>query len=124
MRLAEIIFYENEILIEDALFEMARIKPADSGLPWIIFISSKDYTKQQYWARIKISNIKGAFSPNDNFLVSISKQPKILAGNAKMKQDELNDIFDWVILNYETLIKYWNEQYDSDSDMYKELKRL
>lgn len=126
MKLQELVFnkFEEHIITEDQVFEMARVKPVRSGLPWIIFISSKDYVKQQHWARIKVSNIKGTFSDNDNFVVSISKQPEVLAGKAKMSQSELEDVFDWVILNYDVLIKYWNEEYKDETDMYNSLKKL
>lgn len=126
MQLTELVFdTTDEIFItEDQVFEMARVKPNRSGVPWIIFISSKDYVKQKHWARVKISNVKGTFSENDNFVVSISKQPKVLAGKAKMKQAELEDIFDWVILNYDVLIKYWNEQYEDEAEMYQQLRKI
>lgn len=126
MQLTQLIFdTTDEIFINEAqVFEMARVKPKDSGIPWIIFISSKDYVKQKHWARIKISNVKGTFSENDNFVVSISQQPKVLAGKAKMKQTELDDIFDWVVLNYDVLIKYWNEQFDSDAELYQQLRKI
>jgi hypothetical protein len=126
VKLEELIFDpSNELfLTESQLWEMARVKPANSGLPWIIFISSKDYVQQRHWARLKVSNVKGTFSSNDNFSVSISKEPKVLAGKAKMDQAELDDIFDWIIINYEPLMKYWNDEYESDAEVYSDLKKI
>lgn len=126
MKLTEICYdgHDDHIITEELLYEMARVKPKDSGIRYIIFISTKEYTKQQHWARIKVSNIVGTFSSSDNFVVSVSKNPKVIAGTPKIKEDELNDIFDWIILNYAPLIKYWNDEYESDSEVYNDLKKI
>jgi hypothetical protein len=122
--LFEVLYPNDHFLTEEMLWEMARVKPADSGLPQTIFISTRDYVDKRHWARIKVSNIIGTFSSTDNFVVEISKNPKILAGNCKLKKDELQDIFDWVVLNYDALIKYWNDEYESDSEIYNDLKKI
>jgi hypothetical protein len=115
---------DDHIITEEQLWEMARVKPAESGIPFIMFVSTKEYVKGKHWARIKVSNVPGTFASNDNFVVSIDKNPAVIAGTVKCKQHELQDVFDWIILNYETLIKYWNEQFSTETDFYNELKKV
>lgn len=127
MKFNEFLFDKTDenLITEEQLYEMARVKPKDSGVPWVIFISTKEYVKQRHWARIKVSNVKGTFSPTDNFSVYISKtDPYILAGETRMSSDELEDIYEWVKFNYEVLMKYWNDKYESDADMYNELRKI
>lgn len=39
-------------------------------------------------------------------------------------QKDLNEIFDWIKLNYDPLIKYWNNEYSSDRNFYDELVKI
>lgn len=115
----------NESLITEAeLYEMARVKPANSGLPCIIFVSSKTYVAGRHGPGIKVSNVLGTFSANDNFVVSIAEQPQVVAGVPSFKQDIVNDVLDWVSLNKLPLLKYWEDQYEDDAQFYAELSRL
>lgn len=126
MKLEELVYQpDNDYIIsEEQLWEMARVKPADSGLSWIIFVSSREYAKQRHWARVKVSNIPGKFANDDNFVVSIDKQPAVLEGTPRMSKSELKDIFDWIKLNYDVLLKYWNEEFVSDAELYSKLRKL
>ena len=112
------------VLTESEVYEMASIQPEDSGLKQLIFVSTKDYVGSSHWARIKVSNVYGTFSKEDNFVVSVDKNPKILAGKSKYTKDQLNDIFDWVKLNYEVLMKYWKNEFNSTKDFYLNLKKI
>jgi len=112
------------ILTEEVLYEMARVQRKNSGLPQQIFVTTRDYGTGNHWARIKVSNIPDTFSKTDNFVVTISKTPQVVAGNPKFNASQLEDVFDWVKLNYDTLLKYWNKEYDDDADFYAELKKV
>lgn len=112
------------VITEEKLYEMARVQTKDSGLRPMIFVSTRDYGTGNHWARIKVSNVPGTFSKDDNFSISISKHPSIVAGDTKYKQRELNDIYDWIVLNYTPLIKFWNKEYESDRDFYDDLVKI
>lgn len=112
------------ILTEDELWEMARVQKADSGIACIMWVSTKDYVNGSHGPRLKVSNIPDKFSRDDNFVVTISKQPIVVAGRPKYTQLKVEDIKDWIILNYNALIKYWNDEYEGDSDFYRELKKV
>lgn len=123
MKLNELTLMNDNAITEEQLFEMARIKQADSGLPYVMFASTKEYEPGQHWARIKISNIPNTFSKDDNFSIAIIN-PRVVAGKPKYSQSKVNDIIDWVKLNHVPLMKYWNEEYDSDSEFYDALEPL
>ena len=58
--------------------------------------------------------VRNAIDPDDshNFIsVSISKTPAILAGEFK-KKININDIFNFIKINYIDLMKIWNGQAD------------
>ena len=124
MKLAEII-PDDCIITESQLYEMARVKPANTGIQNVImYVSTKEVVHNRHAPRIKVSNIANTFSKNENFVVTISPTPYIAAGVCNYDKDTLNDIFDWVIRNQEPLLKYWNDEYSDDSIFYSELKKV
>ena len=123
MKLDEL--YEEQCLItEQELYEMARVREADSGIPVEIYVSTQQPVMGRHGPRIKISNVKNTFSDSDNFALEISKNPVLRAGKMKLKSSEFEDIVDWVKLNYEPLMKYWKNEYSSDRDFYNEIKSI
>lgn len=112
------------IITEEEIWEMARVAPRDSGLPCIMFASSKDSVNGKHGPRIKVSNVPGTFSANDNFVVSIANPPALVAGTSRYSQSSTSDILDWVAINTVPLLKLWNNQYTSDIDFYAELRKL
>ena len=111
-------------IVERELYEMARVKTADSGLPCVLFASTKTYVNGRHGPRIKVSNVPGTYSDFDNFVVTIAKPPVMVAGTPKFKESVVGDIIDWVALNYDSLLKYWEDKYESDVDFYTDLKKL
>jgi hypothetical protein len=107
---------ENEILLE-----MSALYKKKTNLPiniWVDDIGAGRNNKHNL-PRIKVQNDYGDRTTEDNFSVSISKTPEILVGDCKLKQKDLNKIFDWIKENYDLLIKHWNQEIDTD-----ELKEL
>lgn len=123
MKLEEL-YEESCIITEDEVWEMLNINPKDTGINCIIYASTKNTVHGRHGPRVKISNIPNNFSPVDNFAVSISEEPKIVAGKCKFNQSILTDIYEWIKLNYNPLIKYWNIEYESNRYFYMEIKSL
>ena len=117
MLLKELFEFEN-------LQEMARVNSDFSGINVIMFVSSKEYVKNKHGPRVKISNIKNTFSENNNFSITISKNPILIAGKCELKKDDFDDICDFIKINYETLMKFWNEEFDDESDFYSKLIKI
>lgn len=92
----------------EKLYEMVpNYYQKDTGLKEIIWVSSK---KASHGPRIKVyKTLKG-----ENFSVTIEDEPKVVAGKCFVNSKELKRIFEFIILNKDNLIKYWNFIIDSD----------
>lgn len=118
----------DELMIDldrDFLLEMAmRVKPANSGLRQVIWVSTKDHAKGRHGPRLKVSNVVGKFDESDNFSVTLAKEPIIVAGKSKFSTSENEDILDWVKINHEPLMKHWEDVYEDDAQFYAELEKV
>jgi len=103
---------EEEAILSAPMCEMANLFPDDTGLERIIWFGE---VGGQHGPRIKVSNVKGKFALNDNFVISVDKNPRVLTPRSmKIKNSELEDIFDWVKINYDDLMEMW-KIYESGS---------
>lgn len=108
MKLAE--FLEEALILAAPMNEMANLFPKRTGLSTIIWFGE---VGGQHGPRIKVSNTKGKFDLNSNFVVSVEKIPRILTPKSvNMKSEELEDVLDWIKLNYDDLMEMW-KMYES-----------
>lgn len=110
---------EKGYLTEEDLFEMANVFPEDSGLQFVVFISPKGSAK--YGPRVKVSNIKGKMSHTDVFSITIPENR--IVGNCKLIKTDLEDITDWIKLNQNLIVSYWNYEI-STKDIFNRLTNL
>lgn len=109
MKISELL--ENKIL-SSPMNEMANLFPDETGLSTIIWFGEIGC---QHGPRIKVSNIKGKFALEDNFVVSVSKNPEVLTPRSmKLKVYELENLYDWIKLNYDDLMVLW-KMYENGS---------
>jgi hypothetical protein len=105
-----------------SLLEMANIQPHESGLKYGVNVLSR--AGEKHGARVKVSNIPGRYAHEDNFVVTLEANPRVI-GTSKIKSEHLNDILDWVKLNHEHIHKVWNDKGTmSASDITNGLKKL
>jgi hypothetical protein len=90
-------------LTEDQeLFEMVNIRPEISGLPFIVWISEKGGARHD--VRVKISP-----GPKvREFAATLSVRPKVEVLAGEIAAQDLRLVRDWVELNRDTIIAYWN----------------
>lgn len=101
---------QQKILVESNLSEMANLTTDDTGLNYVIWIGE---IGGQHGPRVKVSNVKGKFASNDNFVISIDKNPINLTPKfTKINNNDVEDVKDWIKLNYDILIKLW-KMYES-----------
>ena len=99
----------REWLRQGEINEMApAIQPEKSGLKYVIWASSDNAA---HGPRIKV--YETAAGRGRSFSVSISNNPKIVAGKSFASDKELRQIFDFIIENLENLIGYWNSELSS-----------
>ncbi len=105
---------EEKLILEAAMNEMANLFPSRTGLERIIWFGE---VGGQHGPRIKVSNLKGKFAQHDCFVISVAKDPRVLTPSTmKIKQSELDDLFDWVKINYDDLMKMWKMYESGDGD--------
>lgn len=96
----------HTILADDETYGMANVPPEDTGLPAgvVVFVSPQ---QGQHGPRIKVSNTPGRMVPTDTFSVTIEDHPQVV-GQAKFPASTVAKIGEWVVLNKEVLMRYWN----------------
>lgn len=105
MKLSELLA-TPEFLTEQDLMEMTNLVSSDTGLKHIVWVGPTD---RHHAPRIKVSNFTTAkFEKSECFTVPVTKQPYVETGQSKIDKDDLEDVFDWVKKNYDTLIELDN----------------
>lgn len=95
----------KEIIAEKIdLYEMANVTPDETGLSRTIWISINNHSTG---CRIKVMNIGGIRYSEDNFSVSVSDNPEIVAGISKLKNNDHQKIFEFVKKNQTILLQLW-----------------
>jgi len=93
----------EEDLLEDDLFLMANLSPLFTGLPFVVWISTRNAPHD---IRVKISRGNKAIPEN---LISVALRPELRAiGREALTAEELRLLNQWVKLNWDTLLAYWN----------------
>ncbi|HIR37003.1 MAG TPA: hypothetical protein IAC93_01360 [Candidatus Limisoma gallistercoris] len=109
MNLKEI--YKTQLRVAD----MANFYHDFTGVDAVIWVSPK---YAGYKPRVKIT--KG----DDSASMSIEDEPEILAPkNSKLDASIINAAKQWIVLNKETLIGYWDMEFDT-SVLVSKLKKL
>ena len=113
MQLFELLPDDEHAILLAPMVEMANIAPSRTGLQTVIWFGE---VGGQYGPRIKVSNVKGKFAAHDNFVVAVDKEPRILTNKSvRLRKDEVDDIIDWIKLNYDDLMLMW-KAYESGED--------
>lgn len=93
----------------DELFEMSNISREDSGLPVRVWVSSKMSAAQRHGPRLKVElPVKG--SPTIPVLLKIDITENDVVGYEQLPSKILNPLRDFINLNYNVLIQYWNDE--------------
>jgi hypothetical protein len=110
---------------EDMLFEMANVRPNESGLPVVIYIST-GYVEGKllnHGPRIKVSNsYSHKFDVRNTFVVTISEYP-VVKGTCNIKDEDLDLVKQFIIKNKDILEAYWEDDI-STLDMLHGLQRV
>src|SRR4051794_41065685 len=86
----------------DLLFEMANLSPKRTGLPFVVWISPRGNARHD--VRVKVSAGPRAV-PSEMVSVAIRPQVRVIEG--EMKASDLALLRQWVELNRDVLIRYW-----------------
>lgn len=87
---------------DDDLFRLSDVRPEISGLPFIVWISEKGGARHD--VRVKVS--PGPRVRECSATVSVRPVVEVLAGEITPR--DLRLVADWIELNRDTIIRYWN----------------
>lgn len=121
MRLDELLMAEEHIL-QAPMNEMANLYPKETGLPCVVWFGE---VGGQHGPRLKVSNVPGKFSTESNFVVSVTREPRVLTPkSAELSTTKIEDVLDWIKLNYDELMELWQIHETGDGDSIEVLSRL
>lgn len=103
--------FDEQILYEasedEMMFEMANLLPKRTGLKYQIW----------YSAKIPGHNPKIKVDLNDGYFLSIQIETHEVKGAVdKILSKDLKKIFEWIELNEDVLLRYWNEAHKGKID--------
>lgn len=89
------------------MFEMSNLKPEKTGLKFQVW----------YGAKVPKHNpfIKVDLEDNHQLIVRIDNH-EVNGPIERISSRDLNDVFKWIDLNKDALLKYWNQAHDGMID--------
>src|SRR5947209_3348393 len=105
---------------DDDLFLMANLRPADTGLPMVVWVSERGNARHA--ARIKVSQAHGPrIDPGNTATVGLRPSPHLVDGT--LSAADRRAVAGWIALNEAALIEYWDSQI-STVELVQRLRRL
>ncbi len=94
----------------DDIFFMTNLSPRMSGLPMAIWVSPRGNARHD--VRIKVNTTHGnRMTIEDTAVVAVRPAPRVVAG--RLTPEDRRLVADWVRLNYEAIIGYWDNELDT-----------
>ena len=104
---------------QDELFEMANLSSKRTGLPFMVWISTKEGT--QHDVRVEVSKGRKV-QPSE--WVSVALRPTVRVVGGEMSGHDLTLLKKWIELNRDVIIKYWDGDIEDTQDAIDALKRI
>jgi hypothetical protein len=112
----------KQFLEDERLFEMANVVKEQTGLPFIIWILPK---MSSHGARIKVQgDYSNKLRKDLLFIVTISDEPKVIGDTGELSESDINLAKEFVELNMEVLLDYWNEVDVNLASIFSKLKKV
>ncbi|HEU0156259.1 MAG TPA: hypothetical protein VFQ82_09325 [Stellaceae bacterium] len=102
-----------------ASFEMANLRPERTGLPFVVFISQRGGARHD--VRIKLAR-SARVRAADMLTVAVRPVPRIVRGHMNSREFDL--VREWVDLNRDVLIDYWNGVIEYTEDALNAIRPL
>jgi hypothetical protein len=102
------------------IFEMANLYPETTGLPMTVWISPRGTARHD--VRVKVNMTHGnQMNIANTAVVGVPPRPRVITG--RLSPDDTRAVFEWVTLNGDALVAYWNGRIDT-ARMIQALKSL
>ena len=102
-----------------ALFEMANLRPERTGLPFVVFISQKGGARHD--VRVTVAR-GGKIRPSEMATVAVRPNVRVIQG--ALDPAELARLVQWIDLNRDVLVDYWNGNIEYTEDAISALRPL
>lgn len=110
----------NEIIENEAPFEMANLPTRLTGLPMVVWASDRGNARPDI--RVKVMQAHGdRMDPGNLATVAVRPRPYLVAG--QLSPADLRLVSEWIKLNEATLIDYWELRIYTDQ-LLARLQRL
>ena len=103
----------------EGLFEMANLSPKRTGLPFVVWISPKAGAPHD--VRVKVSQ---GPKVHVSELISVAIRPDVRVVVGEMNAHDLALLREWVDLNRDVIIKYWDGDIEYTEDAIAALKPI
>jgi hypothetical protein len=110
---------ETETSAGQAGYDMANLRPARTGLPFVVFVSQKGGARHD--VRIKLARA-ARVRPSEVMTIAVRPAPRVIRGN--LSAGEFDQVSRWIALNERVLIDYWNGAIEYTEDMLDAIKPL
>ncbi len=98
---------------------MANLRPARTGLPFVVFISQRGGARHEL--RVKIARATRV-RPSD--MVTVTVRPSVRVVRGRLDPHDLHLLRQWIDLNRQVLIDYWNGVIEYTEDAMSALKPI
>jgi hypothetical protein len=102
-----------------ALFEMANLRPERTGLPFVVFISQKGGAGHD--VRVKVAR---ATRVRPSEMITVAIRPTIRVVRGHLDALDLDLLTQWIDLNKNVLIDYWDGVIEYTEDAMNAIKSL
>ena len=108
MEFVAITLHPGTGVVEESFYEMANLFPRHTGLPFVVWISVRGGARHD--VRVKVASGPKAQSGD---MVSVGLRPYVHVVEGKMDGHDLELLTQWIELNRDALVRYWNEEIDT-----------
>ena len=89
---------------------MANLFPRTTGLPMTVWVSPRGNARHD--VRVKVNMTRGnQMTVSHTAVVGVRPAPHLIAG--QLSPDDLQAVFDWLSLNANALVEYWEGRIDT-----------
>ena len=118
--------YVDMVLTEeknDQLFEMANLSSRSHGIDGVhIWVG---IANKQYGLRVKVSNVRGKFSPNDCFVIQMPSLDYNASQVAKwIDTTTMEKILEWIKLNQQLLYEFETGTINDTSEFLDKISKV
>src|SRR5438477_3426365 len=94
----------------DELFEISNLFPRTTGLPMTVWVSPRGNARHN--VRVKVNMTHGdQMTVSNTAAVGVRPAPHLIAG--PLSPDDRQAVFEWVSLNANALVEYWEGRIDT-----------